>query len=102
MGLPKTLAAAAAIAAALGGGAAGGAESPGASPGPHPPGVILRAPPGHRIYRAAFPDFGGPEDRVSAARIRAFEHLSGRPIAWAYFSNNWLGGHVRFPSHDVG
>jgi hypothetical protein len=60
------------------------------------------APPAHgRIYRAAFPDFGGTEDHVSAARIRRFERLSGSPVAWAYFSNNWFRGRIRFPSHAV-
>jgi hypothetical protein len=65
------------------------------------PALVLRPPSANRIYHAAFPDFGGPEDRVSASRIRAFEHLAGRRIAWAYFSNNWLGGHIRFPASRV-
>jgi hypothetical protein len=64
-------------------------------------GQIL-APPAHgRIYRAAFPDFGGTEDHVSAKRIRRFERLSRSPLAWAYFSNNWFRGQIRFPSHAV-
>jgi hypothetical protein len=101
MGLPKTLAAATAIAVALGWGAGADAARAGGAL-EAAPGLVLRAPPDHRIYRAAFPDFGGPEDRVNAARIRAFERHSGRPIAWAYFSNNWLGGRVHFPTRDVG
>ena len=69
--------------------------------GLRPEGVVLAAPPHGRIYHAAFPDFGGPESRVRAARIRAFERLAHRRIAWAYFSNNWLGGRIRFPAKHV-
>jgi len=65
-----------------------------------PPGVVLAPPPDGRVYHAAFPDFGGPEDRVRASRIHAFEGDAGRPIAWAYFSNNWVHG-IRFPADDV-
>jgi len=62
---------------------------------------LVLAPPGAgRIYHAAFPDFGGPEDRVRAARIHSFERDAGRPIAWAYFSNNWDRG-ISFPSESV-
>ncbi len=51
-------------------------------------------------YFGAFPDFGGTEDTVSAARIAAFEELAGKKIAWAYFSNNWLDSLV-FPQEAV-
>ncbi len=44
--------------------------------------------PSRGVYVAAFPDFCGPEDCVSRARIADFESLAGRPVAWAYFSNN--------------
>ena len=63
--------------------------------------LVLGAPAKGRVYHAAFPDFGGPESRVSAARIRSFERLAKRRIAWAYFSNNWLRGRVRFPARHV-
>ena len=53
-------------------------------------------PPDSGIYHSAFPDFGGPEDQVTAQRIRAFEQLAGKEIVWAYFSNNW-GDHILFP-----
>jgi hypothetical protein len=59
------------------------------------------AEPQAQAYHAAFPDFGGPEDRVDAARIAAFERAAGRPIAWAYFSNNWFHGRIEFPAEDV-
>lgn len=82
---------------ALGPGPAGLVEGDAA-----PSGQLVLAPPPHgRIYHAAFPDFGGAEDRVSAARIRSFERRGGRRIAWAYFSNNWLRGRIRFPGKDV-
>ena len=63
--------------------------------------LVLGAPAKGRVYHAAFPDFGGPESRVSAARIRSFERLAKRRIAWAYFSNNWFRGRVRFPARHV-
>ncbi len=52
------------------------------------------------IYHSAFPNFGGPEDRVSCARIRNFEELAGKKIVWAAFSNNWLQG-IKFPGKHV-
>ena len=62
----------------------------------------MLAPPRHgRIYHAAFPGFGGPEDRVSGRRIHGFERQAGRPIAWAYFSNNWFHRTIRFPAKDA-
>ena len=75
-----------------------GAEPAAAPPPTEAP--ILLPPPGKRIYHAANPDFGGPENRVTVGRIRHFERISGRRIAWAYFSNNWRGG-VDFPAHAV-
>ena len=53
-----------------------------------------------RIYFGAFPDFGGTEDHVSAQRIRAFEALAQRKIAWAYFSQNWFNG-IRYPKAAI-
>jgi hypothetical protein len=80
-----------------------GAEAAGTGAGLRPPApdVVLRPPADGRIYHAAFPDFGGSEDVVSAGRLRAFERLAGKRISWAYFSNNWLGGRVRFPAGRV-
>jgi glycosyl hydrolase family 26 len=63
---------------------------------------LVLVPPSHgRIYPAAFPDFGGAEDRVGSDRIHSFERSAGRRIAWAYFSNNWFRGRIRFPGGDV-
>jgi nucleotide-binding universal stress UspA family protein len=45
---------------------------------------------------AAFPDFGGAEQAVTAARIADFERKAGKPITWAYFSNNW-DHRIEFP-----
>lgn len=64
---------------------------------------ILAPPPSGQIYHAAFPDFGGWEDEVSAQRIEDFEILAEKPIAWAYFSNNWwrpVPG-IQFPAAAV-
>ena len=63
-------------------------------------GQVLIPPPDGGIYHAAFPEFGGSEDQVSAGRIGAFESLVSKPIAWAYFSNNWFGG-IQFPQASV-
>lgn len=52
------------------------------------------------VYHNAFPDFGGEEDIVTAARIDNFETLANKEIGWAYFSNNWLDNLV-FPYDDV-
>jgi len=52
------------------------------------------------IYFSAFPDFGGPEDQVSAQRISDFENLAQKQITWAYFSDNWYQN-IRFPEANV-
>ena len=61
----------------------------------------LSPPPGNRIYFGAFPDFGGPEDIVTADRIEQFNSLAGKKIIWAYFSNNWGTDGVAFPRTKV-
>jgi len=72
--------------------AAGGATGAGAD--------VLKPPAGERVYHAANAGFGGAEDRVTVRRIRRFERAAGRRIAWAYFSDNWIGG-IRFPARQV-
>ncbi len=52
------------------------------------------------IYNSAFPDFGGQENFVSDESIVAYQDLIGKDIAWAYFSNNWMGG-IEFPIDDI-
>ena len=52
------------------------------------------------IYNSAFPDFGGQENFVSDEKIVAYQDLIGKDIAWAYFSNNWIGG-IEFPIDDI-
>ena len=54
----------------------------------------LLPPKNNHIYFGAFPDFSGSEDNVSSARIKAFETIAQKPIAWAYFSQNWFNGIV--------
>ncbi|MCU0254911.1 MAG: hypothetical protein MUE47_10285, partial [Acidobacteria bacterium] len=60
----------------------------------------LAPPPDGRIYHAAYPDFKDTEDFVTVPRIRRFERLAGRGLAWTYFSNNW-GREIRFPGRAV-
>jgi len=69
---------------------------------PSPAGKLL-PPPDGEIYHAAYPDFGGWEDEVSAAKIADFEALTGKQIVWAYFSNNWWQPEpgIRFPVEHV-
>ena len=56
--------------------------------------------PSSGIYHAAFPDFGGTEDVVTAQRISDFETVAGKAIVWAYFSNNWYDT-IMFPAEAV-
>ncbi len=63
--------------------------------------VKLPRPTGNQIYFGAFPDFGGPEDIVTADRIAQFNSLAGKKIIWAYFSNNWGQDGVVFPRARV-
>ena len=77
------------------------ATIPRCGPGSH---VVLAAPPKGFAYAAAFPFFSSArhnEDAVLQPRLDAFERLAGRPLAWGYFSNHWLGGRIRFPSKAV-
>ena len=65
--------------------------------------IKLLPPAGNKIYHAAFPDFGPTEDKVSKTAIIGFETLAGKPITWAYFSNNWFfeDGGIQFPRNEV-
>jgi hypothetical protein len=60
----------------------------------------LVPPSAGRIYHGAYPDFRDTEDFVTTRRVRRFERLAGKQVAWAYFSNNW-GKKIRFPSGAV-
>lgn len=53
-------------------------------------------PPETGVYHGAFPDMGPTEDVVTIQRIKDFENLVGKEIAWAYFSDNWFDG-IHFP-----
>jgi hypothetical protein len=63
-----------------------------------PPRKVL--PPLAGVYHAAYPNWCGSEDCVSAQKIRSFEALVGKRIVWAYFSDNWFHGIV-FPATKV-
>ncbi len=63
--------------------------------------IKLLPPADDKIYFGAFPDFGGPEDYVTAKRIENFNKLVGKKIKWAYFSNNWGRDGLKFPRKKV-
>ena len=50
----------------------------------------LKVLPVNGIYHGAFPEFSETEDQVTPEAIRDLEAAVGKPIAWAYFSNNWF------------
>lgn len=63
-------------------------------------------PPAAGAYHGAFPFFSDPdgeadEDLVRTRLIRRFERLARKRIVWAYFSNHWLRGKIRFPATHV-
>ena len=58
-------------------------------------------PPESGAYQGAFADFGGAEQDVSLGKIREFEALSGKKLAWAYFGNHWWEGKLEFPKANV-
>jgi len=60
----------------------------------------LLPPDDEGIYFGSFPDFGGPEDRVSAGRVRAFNRLAGKKIAFATFSQNWFRS-MKYPRKAI-
>ena len=100
---PKPIAVAATLVLTAGGlsTATLGGAAPQDSCDPSSAECVLVPPSEEQAYHAAFPDFGGSEDRVEAERLAAFEDAAGRPVTWAYFSNNWFRGHIRFPAADV-
>lgn len=60
----------------------------------------LAAPQGDQIYFGAFPDFGGSENNVSTQKIKDFETIGGKKIAWACFSQNWYNG-IKYPKEAI-
>jgi len=48
----------------------------------------------------AFPDFGGPEDEVTAGKVKDYKRLIGKGIAWACFSGNRYNG-IRYPQEHI-
>lgn len=56
-------------------------------------------PPENGIYHSAFPEMGPTEDVVTLEKIRYFEEITGKKLAWVYFSNNWFKG-IKFPKED--
>jgi len=54
----------------------------------------------NNIYIGAFPDFGGSENIVSSQRIKNYETIIDKKVAWAMFSNNWYNG-IRYPKEKI-
>ena len=55
------------------------------------------------LYHAAMPSLLDAESRSAAAageRVRSFERLADRRLAWVYFSDNWFDG-ISFPAAAV-
>lgn len=52
------------------------------------------------VYHGANPGFGGTEDQVTTEIISNYDKVSGKKIAWAYFSNNW-DDDIKFPEEAV-
>lgn len=53
------------------------------------------------MYHGANPDTSGWEDIITTEKIIEFETLAQSSIMWVYFSNNWWGGNITFPSDNV-
>jgi hypothetical protein len=81
----------------------------------HPPERLLAGPqcqagertivaaPADGLYHAAMPSLlhdDALSTPRSAARVRSFERLAGRKLAWVYFSDNWFQG-ITFPGDAV-
>jgi hypothetical protein len=98
---PKAIALAATLVLTAGGLSTATLGSPNRPCEPDESACVLAPPAEGQAYHAAFPDFGGREDQVEPARLERFESAAARPVTWAYFSNNWFRGRVRFPSADV-
>jgi hypothetical protein len=65
-------------------------------PSVHPPSIIQPPPPGS-LYHGGFPgNASGREDDVTLERLREYEHLTGKSLAWVYFSHDWFRGRA-FP-----
>src|SRR5680860_559905 len=60
------------------------------------------AAPAEGLYHAAMPSLLHDDLTAerSAARVRAFERLADRRLAWVYFSDNWFEG-IAFPGDAV-
>jgi glycosyl hydrolase family 26 len=61
------------------------------------------AAPAEGLYHAAMPSLLDAESRdeeAAAQRVRSFERLAGRRLAWVYFSDNWFRG-IEFPAAAV-
>ncbi|MBX3039641.1 MAG: hypothetical protein KF789_02895 [Bdellovibrionaceae bacterium] len=58
-------------------------------------------PPLSGAYQGAYADFGPVENQVTEEAIRSYTKLTGKKLAWAYFSDHWLDGDIHFPAGNV-
>lgn len=62
--------------------------------------IKVLAPDNDKIYISAFPDFGGAENVVSSKRIKDFEALSMKKMAWLPFTQHWFNG-MAYPKESI-
>jgi hypothetical protein len=62
--------------------------------------VKVLPPTGRSIYHSARPDFCPVENCVTSKRVRSFETLAGKDLAWASLADNWFDG-IWFPVREV-
>jgi hypothetical protein len=53
------------------------------------------------IYVGSFFDFGPTEDNITTEKIEEYKNLTGKSMAWGYFSNNWFTD-ISFPGEKAG
>jgi hypothetical protein len=54
-----------------------------------------------KLYHGVYPGgASGLEDDITPELVQEYEELSGRRVAWVYFSHNWYNGR-KFPIDTV-
>jgi hypothetical protein len=55
--------------------------------------LIVQPPPPGSLYHGVFPgNASGREDVITGEALRQYEELTGKSLAWVYFSNDWFRG----------
>jgi hypothetical protein len=60
----------------------------------------LKVPKNKEIYFGAYADFGYSESDVTTKKIKDFENLAGKKLAWVYMTNSWKDGIV-YPKKKI-